>query len=263
MLIARFLLQMDEFKLLNVKVMSLLLGFWSSTGAVSSKAQVPLFNLSLYPIESVAHCPVLCDKSLIYGNKIDQPAVTTSNLFSFRPNSKNDTSSINDFLTQLHLGMGFQQVVRFRPLDYPYKLNQLGQFNLGLNYWHGYLKINLSFAALEKQGAFPDCRMLDYALAYEYHHKIYKELSLFVAPQMGYNTIQFEYSDYSPGRLIETETSAAISLGMQQVWRNRLGISLVYRRYLVMASPRNVFSTIDLGVSCFFRPNKKLQKWLS
>jgi hypothetical protein len=190
-------------------------------------------------------------------------SLSNTNASGFFHDDEKDSTSGNDYLSQFHLGVGLQTVVQFSPVDYPYKLNQMGQFNMGLNYWHGYLKINLSFASLEKFGNLPDCRMLDYALAYEYHQKVYKDLSLFIAPQMGYNTIQFEYSDYSPGRLIETETSAAVSFGMQQVWRDQLGISLVYRRYLVWATPRNVFSTIDLGVSYFFRPNKKLQKWLS
>lgn len=229
-------------------------------GIASSSSQ-SLQMSSLHESATIAsHLPLQVRNgrsSILQLQKLKSPALT--NAAPFGQNSATN----KDLLSQIHIGMALQHVLVFSPLSYPYKPNNSGQLSLGLNYWHGYLKVNLSYASLEKFGDYPDCEMLDYGLSYEFHQPIYRQLTVFVAPQFGFNSIKFEYSDYSEGRLIETETSKMFALGLQNIWRDRLGISIAYRFYHVLSTPRARYQTLDFGVSYFFKPSKNVRRWLS
>lgn len=229
-------------------------------GIASSSAQ-SLQMSSLHESTKIAsHLPIQVingRSSILQLQKLKFPPLTNEAPFG------QNSSTNKDLLSQVHIGMSLQHVMVFSPLFYPYKPNNFGQLSLGVNYWHGYLKVNLSYASLEKFGDYPDCEMLDYGLSYEFHQPINRQLTVFVAPQFGFNSIKFEYSDYSEGRLIETETSKMLALGLQNIWKDRLGISIAYRYCHILSTPRVRYQTLDFGVSYFFRPSKNVRKWLS
>lgn len=232
--------------------------FFCSFSKAQSQAQLVLNpESSTYQYQSFLN-PILNKKAILQPmTRSSRDSVTTHKLYN------RNASSGSPLLSQLHVGFGIQQVLAVSPVSLPYKPNVLGRVSAGFNYWHGYLKVNLSFAALEKFGDYPDCNMFDYSLSYHFHQKIYRKISLFIAPQLGFNTIHFEFSNYSADRLVETETSSAISIGIQNIWHDRFGVSLSYNRHYIFSTPRNSFSTIDVGLSYFLRPNKNLHKWLS
>lgn len=166
-------------------------------------------------------------------------------------------------LSQFHIGAGWVPVLKFTPSTLDYTANQMARFSFGVNYLNGYIKANVQYSNMVPQGNYPNCLMVDNSIAYQYHLRFGKNFSFFAGAQLGLNTIRYEYINFSAtSQSIETETTAGIEFGIQQLVLKKVALTCSYKLMRIYATPRNDLSLVDIGVVYFFEPSKKLAIWL-
>jgi hypothetical protein len=168
-------------------------------------------------------------------------------------------------LSQLHVGIGYMPILRFKPTTFDYTPNNLKQATIGLNYGSGYIKYRFQYAFIEPTNTFyPDCRIFDNSLGYTHFVKLFNGGYLFAGAQVGLNTFYMDVSgsSLSANRSLETEMSSGIELGLEVRLKNKLGFVAAFKQQRIFALPRNDLSMIDLGMVYYFGSNAKLKKWL-